>query len=155
MSHKEQLFNRVVEYLDSQNWNYDLDDSEKGIIRFGMNLGSKLKNCRIIVVVSEKDIQSIAVCPINASKDVYDNVVEFLTRANYGLKLGKFEFDYSDGEIRYQYCLACGGAVPSLADVERCVDVGYFMLKMYGDGLAKNLMGFGNPEADIKEIESK
>jgi len=44
---------------------------------------------------------------------------------------------------------------PSLADVERCVDVGYFMLKMYGDGLAKNLMGFGNPEADIKEIESE
>lgn len=152
MTHKEQLLSRAVEYLDSQNWHYDLD-ANKGVIQFNLKIDSKLKNCRMFIFVGEKDIQTYAVCPINASKDVYGNVVEFITRANYGLKLGNFEFDYSDGEIRFHCCMACGGSVPSLMDVERCVDVGFFMLQRYGDGLVKNLMGYGNPEADIKAIE--
>ena len=47
----------------------------------------------------------------------------------------------------------CPETVPSLKEVEFGVDVGYLMLQRYGDGLAKNLMGFGNPEMDIKAIE--
>lgn len=153
MSHQNELFNRVVEYLDSQNWHYSLEDESDGIIRFGLSIGGKIKNCRIIISASEKEIQTYTVCPINASEDDYDNVVEFITRANYGLKVGNFEFDHSDGEVRYHTCLPCAEGVPSLADVERCVDVGSAMFKRYGDGLVKNIMGFGNPEADIKEIE--
>jgi len=152
MTHKEQLFNRTIEYLNSQGWHYDVDD-DKDIIRFGMNIDSKLKNCRVAIMVGEKEIQSYAICPLRATKDVYGDVVEFITRANYGLKLGNFEFDYSDGEVRYHTCLACNTIVPNLAEVERCIDIGFFMLQRYGDGLAKNLMGYGNPEADIKAIE--
>jgi hypothetical protein len=29
-------------------------------------------------------------------------VAEYLTRANYGLVLGNFEMDFSDGEVRYK-----------------------------------------------------
>ena len=29
-------------------------------------------------------------------------VAEFITRVNYGMVLGNFEMDYSDGEIRYK-----------------------------------------------------
>lgn len=153
MAHKDKLMQRVVEYLDSQNWHYDITGDNNHIVKFGLNITGKLKNCRMFIIVSEKDIQSIAVAPINATEDVYDDVVEFLTRANYGLKLGNFEFDYSDGEVRYQSCMVCGGGVPTLDDVERVVDIPFLMLQRYGDGLVKNLMGFGDPESDIKEIE--
>ena len=29
------------------------------------------------------------------------DIAEYLTRANYGMVMGNFEMDYSDGEIRY------------------------------------------------------
>ena len=153
MSHQQKLIQRVMEYLDSQNWHYDCKGENNNIFSFGLNIKCKLNNCRVLISVSDKEIQTYAVCPINATPDVYANVVEFITRANYGLKVGNFEFDYSDGEVRYQSCLICSGSVPSLEDVERCVDVPFFMMQRYGDGLVKNLMGFGNPEADIKQIE--
>lgn len=152
MTHQEVLYNRTVEYLDSQNWHYSLEEDD-GIIRFGLNINSKIKNCRITILVTEKEIQTFSTCPINASEDAYPAVVEFITRANYGLKVGKFEFDYRDGEVRYQSCLPCSESVPPLKDVERCVDIGSLMFQRYGNGLVKSLMGFGNPEADIKEIE--
>lgn len=151
MTHQEQLWGHVVEYLNSKNWKYETT-KQNGIITLGMNLKSKLSSCRGIIIVSETEIQAITACPVKASPDVYGSVVEFLTRANYDLRIGKFEFDYSDGEIRYQCCLPCNETVPSFEDVQRCVTMGFLMFNKYGDGLVKTLMGYGDPEADIKAI---
>ena len=154
-SRKAVLFQRVVEYLDSQHWKYKIGGSDNDIAELNMSLKSKINSCRLVVTASDTEIQAFAFCPIKASEDCFANVVEFITRANYGLKVGKFEFDYRDGEVRYQACLSCREGIPSLKDVEFTVDVTFLMLQRYGDGLVKNLMGFGNPEQDIKAIESK
>lgn len=37
-------------------------------------------------------------------------MAEFVTRANYGLVLGNFELDFSDGELRAKTSLDLGGA---------------------------------------------
>ena len=153
MNRKEQLLSRVVEYLNSQNWHYSFDENDNSIIRFNMNINSKLKSCRVNVFVRDDYIRTYTVSPLNASSDVYTNVVEYITRANYGLNVGSFEFDYSDGEIRYHSYLSCNGFIPPDKDIERYIDIGFLMFNKYGDGLVKNLMGFGNPENDIKEAE--
>ena len=153
LSRRDQLFNKVIEYLDSQSWKYTIKGN-RDFIEFNMGLKGKISSCRVVVLVSEKEIQSIGFAPIKASNDAYANVVEFITRANYGRKVGKFEFDYRDGEVRYQSCLPCRESIPNLADIEHVVDIPMLMLQRYGDGLVKNLMGFGSPEADIQAIEN-
>ncbi len=153
LSRRDQLFNRVIEYLDSQKWKYNIK-GDREFIEFNMGLKGKISNCRVVILVSEKEIQSIAFAPMKASQECFGNVVEFLTRANYGLKVGKFEFDYRDGEVRYQSCLPTREGIPTLQEVEFIVDLSMLMLQRYGDGLVKNLMGFGNPEADIRQIEN-
>ena len=155
VSRKEQLFNKVIEYLDSQKWKYTIKGSNRDIAELNMSLKSKLNSCRMLVTTSDKDIQAFAVSPIKASPDCFANVVEYITRANYGLKVGKFEFDYRDGEVRYQSCLSCREGMPSLEDIEFTVDVTMLMLQRYGDGLVKNMMGFGNPEQDIAQVDNK
>ena len=153
MNQKDVLMRSAQNYINSQNWKYSMVGKNGDVFEINMGLDCKLKKCRLLVFTSERDIQSIAVCPLNASQDSYADVVEFLTRANYGLKLGNFEFDYSDGEIRYQSILSCVEGVPNMRDVERVVDVPILMMERYGNGLVKNLMGFGNPKQDIEEIE--
>lgn len=37
--------------------------------------------------------------------------------------------------------------------MELSVDLSFLMMKRYGNGLAKALMGFGEPEKDIAEAE--
>ncbi|MDA8345611.1 MAG: YbjN domain-containing protein [Thermaerobacter sp.] len=39
---------------------------------------------------------------------------EFLTRANFGLVLGNFELDFSDGETRFKTSAELGGTEPTL-----------------------------------------
>lgn len=153
VSRKEMMMKKVLEYVKSQNWKYRMLGDENSILEMQMGLKGKMNSCRVIVAVSDNEIQAFGVAPIKASSDAYANVVEFITRANYGTKIGKFEFDYRDGEVRYQTCLVCRDSVPSLKDIELVVDAAFLMMQRYGDGLVKNMMGFGNPAADIAAIE--
>ncbi len=156
MSQKDNLTSITLEYLESQKWNYDVrrNDDERFVALMGMNLKGKLNSCRMMIVVEERDIQCFAICPLNATPDVMPQVAEYLMRANYGLRLGKFELDFSTGQIRYQTDLPCTDGVPDIKDVERTIDVTFLMMQRYGDGLAKNIMGFGHPEEDIRAIEN-
>lgn len=152
MKHEEELFKKVIEYLDSEEWKYEIV-RENASISFGMNLESKLGNCKEYILIAEADIQALAFCPIKASESDRNNVVEYITRANFALKVGKFIFDYDTGEVRYQACLPCKEGTPSVADIKRIVNVPLMMMQHYGDGLVKNLMGFGSPKEDIEALE--
>lgn len=154
MTQKERLLNRALEYIQSQDWKYTMIGDNKDIIEFKMGLKGKIGSCRMVVTTSDKEIQAFGFAPFKADADCYAKTVEYITRANYGLKVGKFEFDYRDGEVRYQACLPCREGVPSLKDVELVVDVPMLMLQRYGDGLVKNIMGFGDPEKDIAAAEA-
>ena len=157
MSQYEINRNALIDYLDSQNWHYTVqaDGDPIFVATMGMSLDCRLSGCQVHMTAGETEIQAYAICPINAKPEVYQSVVEYITRANHGLKVGAFEFDYDAGEVRYHSCLPCKDGVPSQANVERTVDVTFLMMDRYGDGLVKNLMGFGDPEADIKAAEGE
>lgn len=154
----QQQINRaaLISYLDSQGWHYEVrrDDGERYVARIGFNIGNRLKSIEILAIADSSAIQSIGVSPINADRGDYDKVVEYITRANYGLKIGNFEFDYSDGEVRFQSILFNKVGQPNQQNIEIIVDMPYHMFDRYGDGLVKALMGFGDPEADIAAAEA-
>lgn len=151
MAQKDILMRKTIEYLDSQGLRYSRDDYT---ITFSLGISSKLSRCRMLIVVNDNGIYVQAICPINASKDVYNTVVEYITRANYGLSMGCFMFDYRDGEVSFRDFLVAQESVPSIKDIERTVDMPFIMMEKYGDGLVKALMGFGDPERDIEDAEN-
>jgi hypothetical protein len=145
----------LIDYIESQGWKYTVTTDEDGyyVARMGFNTHNRLRGVTTFAVAEATCIQSMAVSPINADPEDYDAVIEFITRANYGLKLGNFEFDHRDGEVRFQTCLISLSGVPDHANVEAIVDMPHIMMSRYGDGLAKALLGFGDPEADVAVAE--
>lgn len=153
MDQKSILKRSVLAYLDSQNWKYRPRGDNGEIIEVGMNIGGMLNNCKEAILVSDDGITCAALSPVNASPENFGLVAEYITRANYGLKIGNFEMDYRDGEVRYCTYLPATSGVPDPKDVEHVVDLPFLMMHRYGNGLAKAIMGFGNPEQDIAEAE--
>ncbi len=146
----------LVRYINSQGWKYTVlsDDGNNYVVRAGFNIENRLKSINMFIGADSSCIQSIGVAPINADASEYNMVVEYLTRANYGLKVGNFEFDYDDGEVRFQSILTSISGLPDAQCIEVVVDMPFHMFKKYGDGLVKALMGFGNPKADIAAAEA-
>lgn len=155
MTQKDCLKNLALRYLNKKEWNYtvkqDSDDAFIVVIRF--NLQSKIKECVLNVVVTDRYILSWASCPIKATEDVRDKVVEFITRANLGITIGSFQYNYDLGDVSFRAAMSTIEGEPSLQDLDRVIRTPLNMLDWFGNGLIKNLMGFGDPKADVEEAK--
>ena len=117
---------------------------------------SKLGDVQLVVTVGSTDFTCYHILRIKASEDVRAAVAEYITRANYGLKLGNFEMDFRDGEIRYKaYDMTSETEeAPDEEVIRRCIYVGGAMVSRYGDPLLKVMFGFAEPEEAVAEAEA-
>ncbi len=155
---KDDIIFAVKDYMDNDDWHYDFNE-EKSSLSAGMNIRCKLKSIRYYMYAAEDStLIVLAVSPISADmgdETVCSNVMEYLTRANYGLRHGNFEFDLRDGEIRYKMSLPLNefDELPPQA-MERMISIPALMFERYGNGLAALLMGFSDVKTEIEKAEN-
>ncbi len=69
--------------------------------------------------------------PIRVREDLRLVFAEYLTRVNYGLRVGNFEMDFADGEVRYKSVISFkdepltqtwirNAILPAISTVDRC-----------------------------------
>ena len=95
---------QLKNFFDKDDWNYD--EPQEGVLTMQVEADNTKFNC-VAQVREGADVMAfytISVQPIPEEKRAA--VVEFITRANYGMILGNFEVDLSDGEVRYKTVLA-------------------------------------------------
>lgn len=142
--------NLIKETLDHFEIHFEFKD---GVFYFAE--GSKRKSDTTFwnIVTNERSIDAYAVSPINAESECFQQTVEFITRASYGLPDGNFEFDYSDGEVRFHVHRELGFI--SEADVRKTLIDAFLIAKFtysrYNQALLK-LMLFNQPGANIEAI---
>ena len=151
----EEMVNLVRDYLDNDGWNYEYDDARK-IIRTGVNLKCKLQNSRLYISFSNDGFTVLATVSMKADAQYIQSIVEYLTRANFGLRSGSFEVDYRDGEIRYRvYTNYKGMNTISKEIIEDSIMIPPLMFERYGDGLAALMFGFSDPVTEIEKAEKR
>ena len=155
MSLMDEMIGQVRDYLDENDWHYEYEN-DRHLIRAGVNLNCKLKEVRLYVNFNEGGYTSIATVNMKADSNCMANILEYITRANYGLRNGNFEVDMRDGEIRYK-CYTNFKGMNTLSNdvIEDSIMIPPMMFNRYGDGLAALLLGFSDPETEIRKVEEK
>lgn len=154
MSYSKLLANLVKEVLEEEEWGFDFDEEKGYFIPYKLNLNSKLGSCSMFIDIREEAV----ICYSNISVKAPDEkskmaVMEYLTRANFGLRNGNFELDLDDGTMRYKCYLECGQGVPDKIAVGRLLwSAGIW--ERYGDGLLAVLLGQKTPLDAINDAES-
>lgn len=143
----------IENFFAKDDWKYEPMD-ENGIFRTGISLKSKVKSAKLYIDVKNQGYSIISVLPIGADEENRAAAAEFITRANYGMYLGNFEMDFSDGELRYKTSAFCGEEIPTFEQIRELVYVNFSMIERYGDGLLKVIFGMSTPEDAINEIEN-
>lgn len=151
---KPQITDAIRNFLDNDDWHYEYD-AENSMVRMGLNLKSKLKNCRIFIDIKNDAYLVYLVSQINADKDNLSELMRYLTIANYGLINGNFELDIRDGEVRYKTYVNCDGleTLPEQV-IKDSLYLAAFTLDRYGDGLAALIMGFSTADEEIQKIRA-
>ena len=107
-----QLFEQILELLGDSEYDYQVADDEE-VLRLALEApeGSWTAYVRVMkngvcVVYSKPEFDAAAEHRASTS--------EFMTRVNFGILLGNFEMDWTDGEVRFKTAFdADAGKVPA------------------------------------------
>ena len=130
-------------------------DETLGSFGFNIQLTCQLST-NIIIRVGKDSFTTMAVCPVRpdtSEAELMAKMAEFVCRANYGLKNGYFEFDFSDGELRYKCYVPCEDRVPSQELIQEGITVPALMLRRYAPGILGVLYSGVAPAAAAKACD--
>ncbi|WP_443743781.1 YbjN domain-containing protein [Sutterella sp.] len=147
------LIERVTRFFNAIELEYEFDSDAK-VFFAGSKLDCRLERCRIVIDPEDDLIKCYAFLP-NVDEAHRPAVAEFITRANYGLKRGNFEFDFSDGEVRYRMYVDCpeDAGEPSDEQLGHMLVIPVGMLEQYGNAYLDVAEGRKSPAEAILDAE--
>jgi hypothetical protein len=96
-----------------------------------------------------------SICPVNVPPERRLAVAEFLTRANYGLKVGNFEMDIDDGEVRFKTSIDVEKTELNRELVSNLVYANVWTMDRYLPGILTVTYGSETPLVAIQKIEGR
>jgi hypothetical protein len=110
-------------------------------------------NCSAQIRENQFLLLFYSVCPVHIPEDRRPAVAEYITRANYGLSIGNFEMDYTDGEVRYKSSIDVENTELTPALIHNVVYASVWMMDRYLPGIMQVIYANTDPSEAIKKIE--
>jgi hypothetical protein len=147
-----ELFSTIQKFFTDDEWYYQ-QLSNQPILQMTYQGKNGKWPCYAQIHEDQQIFFFFSVCPVNAPEDKRLVMAEFLTRANYGLKVGNFEMDYADGEIRYKTSLDVENDRLSDAIMRNLVYANLWTMDRYLPGILSVIYGDVTPVEAIQKTE--
>lgn len=96
-----QLFEAMRRFFEEEDWKF-VEVPNQSALKLGCTGENGEWTCYAQVKENPGRFLFYSVVSVKAMEARRQVMAEFITRANYGMVLGNFEMDFSDGEIRYK-----------------------------------------------------
>jgi hypothetical protein len=147
-----QAFTTLGEFLEQDGW-YPQAVGGKHMYRMFFSGKNGDLRCFAQIMVNLEQFMFYTVATVRVPEDDRPAVSEFITRANYGMRIGNFEMDYSDGEVRYKTSLDFEGELLTPNLIRHAIYPSVLTMDRYLPGLLKVVYGGRTPFEAIEEIE--
>ena len=146
------ILDAAERFFKDANWNFERHP-ERAVLR----LPFSGKNGRWMCFAQERNNQLLfySVASVNAPEDKRGVISEFITRANYGLNIGNFELDYTDGEVRYKTSVDVEGGELTQTMIKNMVYMNVLMMDKYLPGIMGVLYDYATPEQAVAKVEAE
>lgn len=148
----QQAFITLGTFLEEDGW-YPQQIEGRPIYRMGFEGRNGRYACFAQIRMDLEQFLFYVMVPTKVPEALRPAVAEFLTRANYGLRIGNFEMDYADGEVRYKSSLDFEGALLTPALIRNAIYPAVQTLDRYMPGLMAVIYGGQTPEDAVRAIE--
>lgn len=95
------VFDALVKYLNEDGWSPQRVD-DKYVLRMSFKGANGSFTVYAQVAGEHDQCLFYAYSPLTVPEAQRAPMAEFISRANYGMRIGNFEMDYGDGELRYK-----------------------------------------------------
>ena len=146
------LFQTVVNFFTQDDWSFMRiqGDSALKLLYEGK---SGQWNCYAQARETQQQFLFYSICPRQIAEAKRSEIAEFITRANYGLIIGNFELDFSDGEVRYKTAIDIEDDELSQKKIKKLVYTNVAIMDTYLPGIIDIIDNNLDPEKAISQIE--
>lgn len=145
----QSIFAAIINFFESDEWQF-VKIPETSTLRLLFQGDNGQWTCYAKAREEQQQFVFYSICPINAPENKRLPITEFITRANYGMIMGNFEFDFTTGEIRYKTSIDVEGDNLSFALIKQMVYANVMMMDEYLPGIMAVIEG----EVEVKEAIS-
>jgi hypothetical protein len=146
------VYDALISWFEAEGWPLD-QRQEEGWFRTAFAGTSATIG---LVVQAREDLEiaiMYAVPPIRVPQENMSVVCEYLARANYGLLIGNFELDHTDGEVRYKTSVDVENTTITTALIQGMVRANCATADRYLPGLLSIIHGGGTAIEAIVRVE--
>jgi len=139
-------------FLDEDGW-YPQPIDGTTAYRAGFNGDSGKFRVISHVNVELEQLYVYVMAEVNVPEETRLGVAEFMMRANYGMRIGNFELDLTDGEVRYKSSLDFEGQPLTSRLVHNAIYPAVTTMDRYFPSLMKVAYGGATAAEAVREIE--
>jgi hypothetical protein len=147
------LFSTLIDYMEDEDWKYEILEGET-IIRFHFKGSAGRLLCYGEVDEEKYWLIFYSYMPVNSPPEKMASAAEFVTRANRGMRIGNFELDFDDGEIRYKTSLDVEGGDLTPKMIDNLLRANLSTINRYFAGVMELIYGDKPASEVIKRIET-
>ena len=153
----QQSIQNVISLLEDLHFEFRLiEDEDLEWLILG-NIKTEIGSLRLSIYMQQSASHFVLYLyhPLTILEPLRKTTAEFICRANYGLPIGNFEMDFSDGELRYKVGIPMLDVPLTRGQFGQALDILINTLVYYHTPLIQSLYDGVSPEQSITEAESK
>jgi hypothetical protein len=147
-----EAFDTLGSFLEEDGWHPQRIE-EQYIYRTGFEGQNGRMPCIAQIVVELEVFQFYAYASVKVPEENRLAAAEFLTRANYGMRIGNFELDFRDGEVRYKSSLDFEDSPLTPTMIRNAIYPAVQTIDRYLPGLMEVIYAGVSPEDAVAKIE--
>jgi hypothetical protein len=147
------ILDTAISFFTGDGWTFKQHEGRTVLQLSATTADGQSWNCFAEAREEQAQFVFYSVSPANAPEERVAAAAEFLTRANYGLVVGNFEMDWSDGEIRCKTSIDVEGDRLTEALVKRVVYTNVRLMGRYLPALSAVIEGSATPAEAVAKIE--
>ena len=146
------LFDHVTSWFDRQGMNYDAHPERSYIASCVLRKDGRWG---LVIEIDEQYRQIFFYSQLDmfSPEDRFQAVMEFMTRANHGMRQGHFELDLTDGEMCFKIGIQFSELAPSDMQVGSLINCVIGVTSQYFPGLMAVIYGGCKPKEAVESIE--
>jgi hypothetical protein len=146
------LFEQLVNFFTQDDWEYKKIQGQPTLLLAFQGKNSTW-TCYAKAREQQQQFVFYSICPVKVPETKNLAIAEFIARANFGMIIGNFELDFTDGEIRYKTSIDVEGANLTFTQIKRLVYANVMMMDQYLPGIVSVIDSDVEPKDAIAQIE--
>lgn len=143
----------VEKFLSGQRIAFNSVEGHEAV-RFGISTEKSHYQC-FVQIDEEREQAALYVClPNHIDASTRRDMAEFIVRANYGIRIGNFEMDMDDGELRFKCSLDVEGGELTELMVHNMLSMAISCCDVYYGGFMAVAYGGVSPRHAVVQVET-